>query len=137
MMNGKGHQHKSHQEYMTSQQQDYFRQILEQWRDRLLLELKDVRSNLMSGPPEGGDLIDQSVLDRERMMRCLTRDRHRQTLQQISAALCRLEEGSYGYCLVSGEEIGLQRLKAYPLAILSVEMQEQLEKRQKQSCIPL
>ena len=61
----------------------------------------------------------------------LSRKRQEQMLQQINAALRRIEEGNYGYCLVTGEEIGIQRLLAYPVATLSVEAQEQLESRQR------
>lgn len=116
MMNGKGHQHKSHQDYINAQHQDYFRRVLEQWRERLLFELKEARASLMVGETDGGDLIDKSVQDREKMMNFITSYRHEQTLQQINAALRRLDEESYGYCLASGEGIGLQRLQAYPLA---------------------
>ena len=52
-------------------------------------------------------------------------------LRKINAALARIEDGSYGYCLESGEEIGLRRLEAVPTATLSVEMQEQVEHRQR------
>ncbi len=118
--------------YMDLQHQNYFRQVLEQWRDRLILEVKISREQLKSDHEEGGDIIDRSVQDRQKMMNYITSNRHEKTLAQISAALKRLDNGSYGYCLASGEEIGLQRLQAYPLATLSVEMQEQIEKRQQQ-----
>ena len=118
--------------YMDLPHQNYFRQVLEQWRDRLILEVKISREQLKSDHEEGGDIIDRSVQDRQKIMSYITSNRHEKTLSQISAALKRLDDGSYGYCLASGEEIGLQRLQAYPLATLSVEMQEQIEKRQQQ-----
>ena len=37
-----------------------------------------------------------------------------QTLDEIDAALLRLEDGSYGVCEVCGEPIGAQRLSALP-----------------------
>ncbi len=120
------------QTYMDLPQQNYFRLVLEQWRDRLILEVQLSREQLKSDTDEGGDIIDRSVQDHQKMMNYITSSRHEKKLAQINAALRRLADGSYGYCLVSGEEIGLQRLRAYPLATLSVEMQEQLEKREKQ-----
>ena len=120
------------QTYMDLPQQNYFRQVLEQWRDRLILDVKATREQLKSNHEEGGDIIDRSVQDRQKMMNYITNSRHEKTLAQINAALLRLDNGSYGYCLASGEEIGLQRLRAYPLATLSVEMQERLEKRGQQ-----
>ena len=41
------------------------------------------------------------------------------TLAQIDAALERLHEGSYGYCLETGDEIGIRRLLANPTATLT------------------
>ena len=39
---------------------------------------------------------------------------------------------AYGYCLETGEEIGIKRLEARPVATLSVEAQERRERREKQ-----
>ena len=46
--------------------------------------------------------------------------------------LVRIEDGSYGYCLETGEPIGVKRLEARPVATLSVEAQERRERREKQ-----
>jgi DnaK suppressor protein len=43
----------------------------------------------------------------------------------------KIEEGVYGYCEVTGEEIGLKRLMARPIATMTVEAQEQHEKQEK------
>jgi DnaK suppressor protein len=40
---------------------------------------------------------------------------------EIEAALRRLDNGEYGYCEETGEEIGLERLRANPLARLSID----------------
>lgn len=40
--------------------------------------------------------------------------RRRQTLQRIEAALTRLKEDEFGYCLVCGEEIAVKRLELDP-----------------------
>ncbi|OGE88397.1 MAG: hypothetical protein A3J07_01215 [Candidatus Doudnabacteria bacterium RIFCSPLOWO2_02_FULL_49_13] len=37
-------------------------------------------------------------------------------LHQVSAALARIENGSYGKCMVGGDEIGEDRLRAEPAA---------------------
>ena len=47
-------------------------------------------------------------------------------------ALQRIEDGSYGYCEVSGEEIGLKRLEARPVATLCLEAQERREMAERQ-----
>lgn len=49
-------------------------------------------------------------------------------LAEIDAALKRIERGEYGLCEVTGEEIPAARLRANPMARLTVEAQEHLER---------
>ena len=60
-----------------------------------------------------------------------TRDRERKLINKIDAALQRIEDGSYGYCDETGEQIELKRLEARPIATLSLEAQEMHEKAEK------
>ena len=53
-------------------------------------------------------------------------------LAKIDAALARIEDGTYGYCEETGEEIGLARLEARPIATLCLDAQERWELRQRQ-----
>ncbi len=50
-----------------------------------------------------------------------------ETLTKITAALERLEEGTYGYCYECGEEIARQRLRALPFAERCLECEEARE----------
>jgi DnaK suppressor protein len=61
-----------------------------------------------------------------------TRDRERKLLKKIQQSLHRIENGSYGYCEETGEEIGLKRLEARPVATLCLEAQERREITEKQ-----
>ena len=58
--------------------------------------------------------------------------RIKQQRQKIQSTLRLIEDGSYGYCLETGEEIGIKRLEARPVATLSLEAQERRERREKQ-----
>jgi DnaK suppressor protein len=49
-------------------------------------------------------------------------------LRQIDRALEKIEEGTYGVCDLSGEEIPLKRLEAIPYATMTVKAQEKFEK---------
>ena len=60
------------------------------------------------------------------------RDRYRKLLSKIDSALRRIDDGSYGYCEETGEEIGLGRLEARPTATLTVDAQERREMLQRQ-----
>ena len=58
-------------------------------------------------------------------------ERNANLLTKISAALDRIENGTFGYSVISGEEIGLQRMLARPLATMTLEEQEEYEQRRK------
>ena len=44
-----------------------------------------------------------------------------QVLGEINEALQRIEDGTYGTCKVCGKEIGVERLEAYPWALLCID----------------
>ena len=62
----------------------------------------------------------------------MTIDPSTKLIRKIDKALIRVEEGDYGYCDETGEEIGLARLEARPIATLCLDAQERWEIRQKQ-----
>jgi DnaK suppressor protein len=49
-------------------------------------------------------------------------------LRQIDRALEKIDDGTYGICDLTNEEIPLKRLEAIPYAIMTVKAQEQFEK---------
>ena len=59
------------------------------------------------------------------------RDRQRKLISKIEEALLRIEDGTYGYCVETGEPISLRRLDARPIATLSIEAQERHERRER------
>ncbi len=60
-------------------------------------------------------------------------ERQQKYLEQIDEALQRIEEGTYGICLVTGEAIPVERLEEVPVAKYSVRGKEILEKRKQKS----
>ena len=50
-----------------------------------------------------------------------------EVLEQIDAALARIEEGSYGTCRRCGKEIAEERLEAYPWAALCIDCKRRAE----------
>jgi len=118
--------------YMSDAQVRYFRQRLLSWREAVLKKADQCDALLQQERQTRlPDLIDQSVESMSREMTLLNAQRSRRLVEQINAALVRINEGSFGYCLISGEEIGLRRLQAWPIATLAVDVQEQQERRQK------
>jgi DnaK suppressor protein len=120
------------EEYMSKEQLEHFRLILSAWKqdlmqevDRTMLHMKDEAANFP-------DPNDRATQESEFSLELRTRDRERKLIRKIDEALKRIEDGSYGYCLETGEPIGVKRLEARPVATLSVEAQERRERREKQ-----
>ena len=78
------------------------------------------------------DPNDRATQESEFGLELRTRDRERKLLRKIDSALARIDDGSYGYCDETGEEIGLKRLEARPVATLSLEAQERRELAERQ-----
>ena len=68
---------------------------------------------------EGGEGTTVAV-ERERDLALSSQARH--TVSQIDAALERIENGTYGYCITSGAPIPVARLRAIPWAAERVEV---------------
>lgn len=56
------------------------------------------------------------------------RERERGLMNKILAALEKIEKGKYGACEMCGEDIGLKRLEARPVAQLCIDCKAQQEK---------
>ena len=120
------------EEYMNSRQLEYFKQKLTVWRDELVEESRETISNLQTEVRDVGDEAERATRETENSLELRTRDRYRKLSNKITKTLIRLDEGDYGYCKETGEEIGLQRLEARPIATLCLDAQERWEIRQKQ-----
>ena len=120
------------EEYMNPRQLEYFKRKLTVWRDELVEESRETISNLQSEVSDVGDEAERATRETENSLELRTRDRYRKLINKINKTLVRLDEGDYGYCEETGEEIGLQRLEARPIATLCLDAQERWEIRQKQ-----
>ena len=120
------------EEYMSSMQLEYFRQKLLTWRGELLQESENTISHLKEENWQESDINDRATQETDAALELRTRDRYRKLVNKIDSALSRVADGSYGYCDETGEEIGLSRLEARPIATLTVEAQEKHERLEKQ-----
>lgn len=127
-----GYKPKSSEPYMSSMQVEYFRQKLVNWRAELVEESKQTIDNLREEVRDVGDEAERATRETENSLELRTRDRYRKLISKIDKALRRIDEGEYGYCEETGEEIGLERLEARPIATLSLDAQERWEHRQRQ-----
>jgi DnaK suppressor protein len=118
--------------FMNPMMLEYFRRRLLAWQSELLQESNETLASLqVDGGMQEPDLADRASAETDRALELRTRDRERKLLSKISAALMRIEDGSYGYCEETGDPIGVKRLEARPIATLSLEAQERHERMER------
>jgi DnaK suppressor protein len=120
------------EEYMSADQLEHFRQILSAWKRELMEEVDRTVHHMQDEAANFPDPSDRATQESEFGLELRTRDRERKLLRKIDAALNRIDEGTYGYCEETGEEIGLKRLEARPVATLCLEAQERRELAERQ-----
>ena len=120
------------EKYMCEKQKAYFKKRLVDWRNAIIelnskgLYLKNVDHEISSA-----DIVDQAASQTEKSVEMRTLNRQIKLISKIDKAINRIKDNTYGYCEETGEQIGLKRLIARPIATLSIEAQEKHEKNEK------
>ena len=118
-------------EYMSPQQLNYSRVLLLEWKKSILSAAENTLQLRQDGPIREPDLNDRASSETDWGIELRTRDRQRKLIAKIDSALRRIDEGEYGWCEVTGEPIGINRLIARPIATMTVEAQQAHERREK------
>ena len=117
------------EEYMNERQLEFFRVQLVTRRAELVASIACFSKNLKETNIRKPDPVDQSSNHTDMSRDLQTRHRQQKLIRDIDYALERIADREYGYCEVSGEEIGLRRLLARPVATMSVDVQEMFERK--------
>jgi DnaK suppressor protein len=126
------YQQKRGEEYMNKEQREHFRQLLLAWKRELMEEVDRTMLHMKDDAANFPDPNDRATQESEFGLELRTRDRERKLLKKIDSAIARIDSGTYGYCEETGDEIGLRRLEARPVATLCVEAQERRELAERQ-----
>ncbi len=126
------YQPKRGEDYMNKDQLEHFRQLLLAWKRELMEEVDRTMLHMKDDAANFPDPNDRATQESEFGLELRTRDRERKLLKKIDSALARIDDGTYGYCEETGDEIGLRRLEARPVATLCVEAQERRELAERQ-----
>jgi DnaK suppressor protein len=118
--------------YMNPMQMEYFKHKLLMWKNDLLNDSQETIEHLKEDYTHESDLNDRATVEMETALELKTRDRYRKLLDKIDLALEKIESEEYGYCEETGEEIGLKRLEARPIATLCIEAQQKHENYERQ-----
>ncbi|MCF6298593.1 MAG: RNA polymerase-binding protein DksA [Thiomicrorhabdus sp.] len=120
------------EEYMSPAMLEHFKNKLLAWKEQLLDEANNTVSHLQTDSETPADPSDRASQEEEFALELRTRDRERKLISKIDKSLRAIESREYGYCKMSGDEIGLGRMEARPTADLTVEMKRKQEIREKQ-----
>jgi len=109
----------------------WFRGELEKRKKGLLKQAaKTVSTGLKGEKAISGDFGDQALLESDRNLQLRIKDRERKLISKIDQAIQKIDEGTYGFCVSCGCDIGDERLKARPVASLCIDcktIEEELE----------
>jgi DnaK suppressor protein len=102
---------------------------LETEREQLNARLtEDAHVMATSSNAEPGDIEDAAAQEADQFRAQSMREHDRTRLVEVEAALARMDDGSYGICEETDEEIPFRRLELEPTARLTVAAQEQRER---------
>ena len=122
---------KTDEEYMCENHRAYFKNMLQNWLKELEKELsadisgidKDIRSV---------DESDKMAVEVETLQELRRKDRLRKLIAKIEENINKIDQDTYGFFFLSGEEIGINRLIMRPIARYCVEIQEKKEQEEKE-----
>jgi len=115
-------------DYMSNVQLAFFKSRLLMLEQLLVARARGADVAIFNSAA-GADPIDRASVEEEHTMALTGRARDAAQLLTIRAALRRIEQGEFGYCMESGEPIGVERLLICPTAVYTKDVQERLEIR--------
>ncbi|WP_047042965.1 TraR/DksA C4-type zinc finger protein [Vibrio mexicanus] len=127
----------SEEEILAAPESDYMNEAQLAFFENRLMELYQSTSDHiertrkeMTQPMEFSDESDRASSEEQSAIALRIIDREQKLLPKIRQSLARLRAGDYGYCLESGDPIGIPRLLIRPTAEYCAEVKEQLENKE-------
>ena len=116
-------------EYMNREQLEFFREKLLALHETTLERIRDAKDQ-MESPMDFSDPSDRASSEEQSNLALRIVDREQKLLPKIKQSLDRIRSGDYGYCIESGEPIGIPRLLARPTAEYCAEVKALKELRE-------
>ena len=121
---------------MSAIDTEHFRSLLEEERDRVKAAIDNIHAEHPgSMSDETGEdavydnhLADTATETYDRELDYTLEENAEHILQEIEAALKRIEDGTYGQCTNCGKQIAPERLEARPYATLCIDCQREQER---------
>ena len=117
---------------MCEKHKAFFKQKLIDWKNEIVKSNNNaLYNNSLDDNSTSADIVDQASSYTEKNVEMRAINRQIKLISKIDSAIKRIKDGTYGYCEETGEQIGLKRLMARPIATLSIGAQERHEKEEK------
>ena len=116
---------------MEQETVEYFQKLLSEQLTKLLDEAQEGVGELVAEKENLPDAIDFASSESDRHFSLRMRDRERNLILKIRAALSRIDDGSYGECVVCGEDIGALRMRARPVTTHCIDCKTEAETRER------
>ena len=114
---------------MRKSEQQRFGKILDGMKKELLDNAKRaIAGDIHLDPDDFPDEIDSASSESELAFIGRLRERERALIQKIDHSIQKIENGTYGICVMCEEDIGIERLKARPVADLCIDCKSQQER---------
>ncbi len=107
---------------------EWYREKLEEMRDHLMKTVKKKKEEAIP-EAEVGDEGDVAMRSLARDLVFEQTDNEHRLLDDVEAALRRIEKNLYGICEGNGERIAIARLKAIPYARYCINCQSRFERK--------
>lgn len=117
------------EDYMNEEQLAFFKQKLIELHDITREHIREAKEQMLS-PPDITDLSDKATWEEQCGMLIRIVEREQRLLPKIQQALERIRIETYGYCLESGEPIGVRRLLARPTADFCADVKTMMENKE-------
>lgn len=114
--------------YMGEAQKDCFRALLVAMGESLEARSRESAAEIAVGTA-GADPVDRASAEEEHQLAIGGRVRDAAQLLQVRAALKRIDANEFGWCVETGDMIGIGRLLASPTAMFSIEAQQRRENK--------
>ena len=114
-------------DYMNGEQLAYFAHLLQSLKAEISNNAAHTGAHLRE-TEDAADPADRATAEEEHWLDLRLRERESMLLRKIDDALRRIRDKEYGYCVKTGEPIGIPRLLARPTATVCVDVKGQDEK---------
>ncbi|RXJ72778.1 molecular chaperone DnaK [Veronia nyctiphanis] len=116
---------------MDVSQLAFFKQRLIELHDTTRARIQAAKEQMVS-PMDSSDVSDRATSEELSGMALRIVDREQKLLPKIRSALERIRVGSYGYCMETGEPIGIPRLLIRPTAEYCADVKSLMEMKELQ-----